>query len=290
MFLDKFIKNKLIHPPEWLYNNLVLLNRMGSTAYGTNSDTSDQDFYGVVIPPKRIVFPWSNGHIAGFEDGSCERFDQWQEHHIKLDGNVYDFQVFNIVKYFQLLTDGNPNCIDSIFVYTEDVVFSSKAGQHIRENRKIFLSKKLYHKFAGYAASQIHNINTKQSESRKHIVDKYGWDVKYGMHLVRLLLSARDLLAEGDLDIKRYSQELRNIRNGEVSKEEVFAKFDFYKKELDNLYITSKLPQTPRYPEIKKILLECLEMQYGSLDKLISPPESREIDVLRQMKALLKDY
>ena len=37
---------------KWMDRGTVLLVRHGSHAYGTNTETSDEDFKGVAIPPK----------------------------------------------------------------------------------------------------------------------------------------------------------------------------------------------------------------------------------------------
>jgi uncharacterized protein len=154
---------KLIAPPKWLPNSVQYETMMGSVAYGVSSDTSDTDIYGFCMPPQELVFPHLAGEIPGFGT-QIQRFEQFQIHHI-MDksvmggaGREYDLQIFAIVKYFQLLMENNPNMIDSIFTPVSCVLHSTQIGNLVRENRKIFLHKGSWHKFKGYAYSQIHKI------------------------------------------------------------------------------------------------------------------------------------
>lgn len=164
MILKDLENKKIIKPPKWLSDNCCYLTIMGSVAYGVSSDTSDMDVYGFAIPPKSIVFPHLAGEIEGFGRQKA-RFEQWQEHHcidkdaLGGDGRSYDFSIFNIVKYFTLAMENNPNMVDSLFTPINCVLHSTKVGNLVRENRKIFLHKGAYHKFLGYAHSQLHKCS-----------------------------------------------------------------------------------------------------------------------------------
>jgi predicted nucleotidyltransferase len=314
MLLKDLKDEKLIQPPKWLIDSTFYLTIMGSKAYGVSGDDSDNDIYGFCIPPKRIVFPHTNGHILGFNDGELEKFEQWQHHHctrdtlskekfveyqqsdkkwLKYFGMVktvnYDITVYNIVKYFELLTGNNPNIIDSIFTRKEDVVHSTQIAELIRENRKIFLNKKSYHTFKGYAFAQVNKLKTKNAESRWELIEKYGYDTKYAYHLVRLLDECSQILQEGDLDLKRNSEHLKAIRKGQLSEEQIYKYFDEKSLQLEKLYNESKvITHTPNLKAIKKLLLECLESHYGSLDKVIENPDKNS-EIIRKIKELVND-
>lgn len=165
MILEDLHKKDLIHPPTFLIDNTMYLCIMGSVAYGVSSDTSDMDLYGFCIPKKDYIFPHTAGYIHGFDE--IPEFNQWQQHHI-MDkdalggkGREYDFSVYNISKYFKLLTQNNPNIVDSLFVPQNCIIHSTQIGQMLRDNRKIFLHKGCYHKFRGYAYSQKNKMETK---------------------------------------------------------------------------------------------------------------------------------
>lgn len=293
MLLIDLKERGLIRPPEWLPANCGYLTYMGSVAYGVSSDTSDADVYGWAFAPKEITFPWLAGEIPGF-GRQVKRFEQWQEHHI-LDidalggkGRVWDFQVFNIVKYFQLVMEGNPNMIDSLFTPTNCVIHMTQVGNLIRENRRLFLSKKCWHTFKSYSYAQINGLNRKPVGKRKETVEKYGYDLKFAYHIVRLLNEVEMLLTEGDLDLQRNNEQLKSIRRGEWKEEEVREYFTKKERELETAYTNSKLPHSPDEEAIKQLLLKCLEQHYGSLDKVIHNPGKYE-NAIHHIRKILSD-
>lgn len=152
MLLTNLERRNLINPPPFLVSNTHYLCRMGSTAYGASLNNSDQDLYGVCIPPRDYIFP--PNYIEDFDERP-NTFHQWQKHGIKDNSISYDFSIYSIVNYFRLALDNNPNVIDSLFVRREHVVHSTPAWENVRSQRKIFLHKGVVHKMIGYAFSQL---------------------------------------------------------------------------------------------------------------------------------------
>lgn len=294
MLLHKLVNRGLIHPPDWLPDNTLYLTMMGSVAYGVSSDTSDCDVYGFCVPPKHVVFPHLNGEILGF-GRQVKRFDQWQEYHILVDdelggrGRNYDLVVYSIVRYFQLVMDNNPNMVDSLFTPRECVLHSTAISELVRENRHLFLHKKCWHTFKGYAYAQLAKLNNKNPEGkRKELVDKYGYDVKFAYHLIRLILEVEMILTEHDLDLRRHSEQLKAIRRGEFKEEEIREMFAAKEKHLESVYHTSTLPYGPDESKIKALLLQCLEHHYGSLDKCLVR-EDVAIAAIRKIKEIVNE-
>ncbi len=265
---DKLYKQKLISPPKWLVANTMCLTITGSIAYGVNTDYSDCDVYGVVIPPKRIVFPHTVNIIQGFGNQG-EKFEQWQQHHIKFNKREYDFSVYNIIKYFQLCMNGNPNMVDTLFTPIDCVLHTTTVGNMIRDNRKLFLSKQMYNPFRGYAYSQLGKMENKTSTGkRKELIDKFGFDVKFGYHVIRLLGEIEQILTEHDLDLRRNKEQLKRIRDGMFNVYEVKTEASRRIERLDDLRVNSTLPERPDEVKLKELLLSCLEEHYGTLDSV----------------------
>jgi len=293
MKLSKLLKSNVIHPPQWLPDNVMYLTIMGSNAYGVSSGTSDMDLYGFCIPPKDLVFPHLAGEIPGF-GRQIQRFEQWQEHHVKdPDGKdtTYDFSVYSIVKYVQLCMENNPNMIDSLFTPRRCVLVSTEVGELIRSNAKSFLHKGSWHKFKGYAyaqVSKIRNKNNSSNEKRAKTIADYGYDVKFGYHVVRLLNEVEQILVEHDLDLERNREQLKSIRRGEWSLEQLLDYFQSKEKHLEEVYSKSTLRQTPDEDFIKTLLLECLEHHYGTLDKMVKVDKTPAETVLQQLMEVLR--
>jgi predicted nucleotidyltransferase len=204
------------------------------------------------------LFPGEYGWVAGFE--AYENFEQYQKHHIKFDIKEYDVAIYNIAKYFRLCANGNPNMIDSLFVPKRCITFSNEIGNLVHENRHLFLSKKCWHTFKGYAYSQLRKMTTKNPEgTRLAVVEKYGYDVKFAYHLVRLLSEVEQILIEGDLDLERNREQLKHIRVGGWSSQEVIEYFKMKERTLEEIYLKSKLPDRIRMDEIRNLLHSCLQ-------------------------------
>ena len=260
-----------ISPPSWMKDNVMFEGLTGSVSYGVSNDTSDMDIVGFCIPPKEIVFPHLAGQIEGFGT-ALPKFENFQQHHIKHNQKEYDITIYSIVKFFQLVMENNPNMVDALFLPRRCVLHSTAIYEHMRDNRKLFLHKGSWHKFRGYAYSQLSKIKNKSNATnpkRQESIEKYGYDVKFAYHVVRLLLEVEQIMAEQDLDIQRNSDILKTIRNGEWTLERIEQWFDNKEKSLELLYSKSTIPHSPDEHRIKQLLMECLEMHYGSLSSVI---------------------
>lgn len=294
MILTKLSRANLIHPPKWLINNTVYLTIMGSQAYGVSSDDSDCDIYGICIPPKEIVFPHLGGVIKDFGNQG-EQFSQWSEHHI-FDPNKkveYDFSVYNIVKYFQLCMINNPNMIDSLFTPDNCVIHRTAVSDIIRANRKIFLHKGAWHKFKGYSYAQMGKIRAKTNSNnpkRAETILKYGYDVKFAYHVVRLINEVEQILTEGDLNLQRNNEQLKDIRRGTWNILDLEEYFKRKELDLEDLYHTSKLQNAPDENKIKELLMNCLEMHYGSISSTITNVAPDVKSMINDLQSLLDKY
>lgn len=144
---DIFEKIKARSPNlNWVPDRTILLVRHGSHAYGTNTETSDEDFKGVCIPPKNYYL----GFMSRFEQAEMKAPDP-------------DCSIYEIQKFFRLAADCNPNCLEMLFVEPEDHLYVSELGKILIDNRDRFLSKKIKHTMTGYAISQLKRIKLHKS-------------------------------------------------------------------------------------------------------------------------------
>lgn len=290
--VKRVVSENLASPPKWLSNNLMFEVIMGSYAYGVSSDASDIDIYGFTIPPKDMVFPHLAGHIPGFGN-SPKNFENWQEHHIidKSARKQYDISIYSIIKYFNLCMGNNPNMIDSLFVPYECITHSTNISNMIRDKRHMFLHKGCYHKFKGYAYSQLHKAEIKipkEGSKRQKNIEVHGFDLKFCYHVVRLLLECEQILLEGDLDLRKNREYLKAIRRGESSFEDIKKWFSDKESYLEKIYHESSLRHSPDEKQIKQLLLDCLEEHYGSLSNVVENPDKASV-VLEKIKQLIDE-
>lgn len=286
MILKKLNKQCVLNIPKFLLSNTQYLTIMGSHAYGCNNQDSDYDVYGFAIRPLDDIFPHLRGDIIGF-GRQKKNFEQYNQTAIidKDSGQEYDFTIYSMVKYFNLLMECNPNIIESLYTPFNCILHSTAIGNKVRENRHIFLHKGLYYKFQGYAMSQLHKMKSKNPEKgskRSKDIEEHGYDTKYLYNLVRMLNECEQLLETGDMHLQRDREIYKAIRRGEWTEEQGYKYFEQRNDKLQELYNTSKLPYSPDEDKIKSLLLECLEMHYDNISNIM-PTEDKYISALKQI-------
>lgn len=124
---------------QWIKDNTIFLTIHGSIAYGLNTPESDVDVRGICTVPKEYLF------------GFNKNFNEY----IKKDP---DCTIFNIRKFFNLTSQGNPNTLELLFVNPKHHILVTDIGQTLIDNRNYFLSKQLKERYIGYAKAQAHRI------------------------------------------------------------------------------------------------------------------------------------
>lgn len=296
-YTQRLAEKGLVTPPKWMPSNVHLEVLMGSQAYQVADDDSDFDIYGFAIPHKEMIFPHLAGEISGFSTPG-PRFETWQQHHVfdkdalAGKGRQYDFQMFSIVKFFRLAMENNPNMVDALFVSANCVLHSTQIGQLARDRRRIFLHKGSYHKFRGYAHSQLHKMRERPlpDGKRREDVEKHGYSTKFAYHLVRLLDEAEQILETGDLVLGRNREELKEIRRGEWTEDRVRDYFARREVSLKDLYNRATLRHGPDEPAIRQLLIDCLEQHFGSLSAVIPHGDSNAERALAEIRGVLGRY
>ena len=82
---------------------------------------------------------------------------------------------------------------------------------------------------------------------------------------------------------------MKSVRRGEWTLQQIETYFADKEKFLEALYASSTLQHSPDEEAIKAVLLECLEMHYGSLSAAIVRNPSMEA-MLNDMKELVARY
>ncbi len=103
---------------------------------------------------------------------------------------------------------------------------------------------------------------------------------KFGAHAMRLLYEAEQILTKHDIYLRDRKDELIALRTGQFTLEQVVDMAEKKGNELEKLFVESKLKEKADEEQIKKLLLDCLEHHYGSLNKFV--------DVIGEEKEALK--
>jgi len=240
---------------ELLPDNLILLGYRGSIAHGTYVPNSkpnsidDKDIQGVYIAPIEHYF-------------GLKHYD-FKEKFI----GEWDAVSYELKKFVSLLLKGNPNVLGLLWLDDKHYIHKTAHGQMLINHRDIFISKKIYHSFTGYAWGQFsrmthYKFEGYMGEKRKALVDKYGYDCKNASHLVRLLEMGIEIMTEGKIYVERpNAQKLLSIKNGEWSLEQVKKEAHRLFEIAHETYIKSTLPNEPDYGKVEALLIDILKKE-----------------------------
>lgn len=105
------------------------------------------------------------------------------------------------------------------------------------------------------------NRNAKRSE----LEEKFGYDTKHAMHLVRLLRMGAEALRDGKLLVRRPdAEELLAIRNGAWTYEQIVEYAEYMDNEVRNvLYPATSLPKKPDIHLAAKIVMEVQDIAWS---------------------------
>lgn len=225
--------------PFW-EDRLIYLVRSGSHAYGTNIATSDEDTRGVCIPPAEYLIGLQN-------------FEQ----HVSTKP---DTTIFGLHKFARLALDCNPNIIELLHVRIDEVLHITPAGRRLRDNAHLFVTKRAFKTFGGYAMAQLKLLNhgkTARHGSHSDLVEKYGFDTKNATHLIRLLKMGVEILHLGVVNTYRKDRdELLAIRHGEWSLERVLSEAAVLDEMLKWAHEKSTLPEHPPFEQVNQLVMD----------------------------------
>jgi len=217
----------------------------GSDAYGTTMADSDNDIRGILLPTIDECLS-----MKGLKD-------------IRIMNDKEDRVMYPIQKFFRLAVKSNPSVFEWLFVPQNCIRIMKPAGKLIRDNREIFLSKELYHRFKGFAHSEfasLTKLTSKTGLKRKKQILKFGFSPKNAMNVIRLMEQGVELLETSYLSMPRPNAEyLKNIKRGKITYKEIVNLFNELLKKLEIARDNTKLPDEPQFEKADKLLINILK-------------------------------
>src|ERR1043165_8619827 len=151
------IKLKGLSPPRvtnLLPEGLISLCWRGSVAHGMyvpNSDPDsidDKDIIGIYIAEIQ--------HYFGF--ARREVYEKWE--------GEWDCVFYELRKMIGLLLNCNPNVLSILWLKPNGIIYESGLSKLLWDNRDIFVTKKAYHSFTGYAHDQFKKMISFNQEAQ----------------------------------------------------------------------------------------------------------------------------
>jgi len=151
----------------------------------------------------------------------------------------------------------------------------------IENVEKEMIEKKILKEVSDKDLKELYNLykictrNGKGKISKRlNSVRKYGFDLKFSYNVVRLLGEIEQIMVEGNLDLQRNKEQLKSIRRGEWTIEDIENYFTKKERDLEKVYSESKLRNFPDEDRIKQLLINCLEEYFGNLNNALTKPNS----------------
>lgn len=147
---------------------------------------------------------------------------------------------------------------DEALVYSQQL--TNSRGDFIRLLQKSQKYQIALREWQAYLSWQK-NRNPARAEMER----ESGFDLKHGMHCIRLLRSGLEILREGKVIVNRNeagdAAELKAILQGEYSYEQVMKMADDLVAQMDIVYQQSTLLHSPNLAQINELCIELVEMQ-----------------------------
>ncbi|WJV49683.1 nucleotidyltransferase domain-containing protein [Streptomyces flavofungini] len=232
---------------------------MGSRAFGLATDGSDTDRRGVFLAPTPLFWRFEKPptHVEGPAD---EQFG-WE-----------------LERFCELALRANPNVLECL--HSPLVEHVTDTGRELLALRPAFLSRQAHETFAlpqalnfvraGETPSALGQRKKLDADVRTHGAPRW----KHAMHLLRLLMSCRDLLLTGELtiDVGDRREPLLAVKRGEVGWPEVEAWMARLAAEADAAAASTSLPLEPDRRRVEDFLYRARRasaLEAGPYDEVV---------------------
>lgn len=208
---------------------IALMALVGSHAYGTSHPESDTDFRGCYIVPTGMLF-----HL----DQPMATYDRQEP----------DVTLHELEKFARLCAAANPTVLETLWA---ERYIATEAGEILRANRQVFLSRRVFRTYVGYATQQLKKAARGVGGSRgtRHLKRD-----KFYLHTYRLMEAGIHCLETGDLRIRVEDPEALWARARQPIER---IQSDFFSMENRILLARegSPLPEHPDYERINAMLV-----------------------------------
>lgn len=243
---------------EMAERNTILRAVTGSTAHGLNLEgTDDRDEMGVCIETLEA--------FGGFSEFEQYIYRSAAEREGKQDApsqpGDLDLTIYSLRKFLRLTMQGNPSVINLLFVPQLTCIHCDARGAKLQELAPYIVSRQAGKRYLGYMESQRMRLLGERGQkkvNRPELEEKYGFDTKYAMHILRLGIQGVELLSTGRITLPMPEKDkafVKNIRLGKVPLQDVLTTAGSLERELKDLLDTSPLQPTPDIHKIEEWML-----------------------------------
>ena len=226
--------------------NTIFRCVVGSTAYGLSlGNSGDRDEVGVCIEPLEANL--------GFHEFDHYEYRTAVEREGVKDApsqaGDLDLKIYPLKKFLKLALKGNPSVVEILFI--REAIVRTALGTRLQELAPHIVSKQAGKAFLGYMQAQRERLTGDRGQKRvkrPELEEKYVYDTKYAMHIMRLGFEGVELLSTGKITLP-FVGERRDIclqvRGGTCTLQEVLNWSNGLEAQLEQLLVSSPLPDHP---------------------------------------------
>jgi predicted nucleotidyltransferase len=233
----------------------------GSDLHGASVGSDDLDIYGVFVEKPEFGL----GIRGGDSSPSWETF-QWSTapDTRKNTKDDVDVCVHSLRKWARLAASGNPTIMHFLFTPKTN---AASVWDDVVAAREMFVAKGHVKAFLGYARQQNDRLNGRAATNtnRPELVEKYGYDTKMAMHMIRLMLECEEFMKTGWITLPNpHKDELIQIRLGKYSLVQVNHIYAELEQACSDWMAESTLPESVDRIKISKLLEQCYRTHWES--------------------------
>lgn len=232
---------------------------MGSSVHGlVLSGTDDRDEMGVCVEPRR--------YVVGFG-----KFEHWvYRSAAEREGNPgarsqagdLDLTIYSLRKWARLALQGNPTVLLLLFLPDSAVVIRTDVGKQLQGLAPAFASRHAGQLFLRYLEAQRQRLVGERGQldiHRAHLVEQFGYDTKYAMHMLRLGHQGVEFMESGRLTLpmrEPVRTHLMHVRSGRSNLADVLAECTQLELRLSQLLESSPLPLEPNLKGVEDFVMD----------------------------------
>jgi uncharacterized protein len=230
----------------------------GSTIHGLNlPGKDDRDEMGVCIEDLSYAMGFSEFEQYIYRTAT-ERSGKHDEPSAPGD---LDLTIYSLRKFLRLAMQGNPQIVQCLFVPANLWVSGNAVGAQLQELAPYIVSRAAGSRFLGYMESQRQRLLGEKGQkkvNRPELEEKFGYDTKYAMHILRLGYQGVQLLSTGRLTLPLPEETRKfvySVRLGEVPLQEVLTKAGELERELKDLLDSAPIQAKPNVDVVEEWML-----------------------------------
>jgi uncharacterized protein len=222
------------------------------------SGTDDRDEMGVCVEPRR--------YVVGFG-----KFEHWVYRSAaeregspgaRSQAGDLDLTIYSLRKWARLALQGNPTVLLLLYLPDDAIVIRTSVGEELQKLAPAFASRHAGKRFLGYLEAQRQRLVGERGQrdvNRVELVQQFGYDTKYAMHMLRLRHQGVEFLEMGRLTLpmrEPVRDHLMDVRQGRSNLADVLAECTQLELRLSELLETSPLPPEPDLTTVESFVMD----------------------------------